>query len=40
MKTSFLNIISGMALASILALDVTQISAVAQSAQKQQGQEE
>jgi hypothetical protein len=37
MKTRFLKIISGMALATVLALTVTQVSAFAQSAQKQQG---
>jgi hypothetical protein len=40
MKTKFLNIISGTALATILALAVTQESAFAQPAQEQRGQEE
>jgi len=37
MKTRFLKIISGMTLATVLALTVTQVSAFAQSAQKQLG---
>jgi hypothetical protein len=37
MKTRYLKIISGMALGTVLALTVTQISAFPQSAQKQQG---
>jgi hypothetical protein len=37
MKIRLLKIISGMALATVLAPTVTQVSAFAQSAQKQQG---
>ena len=37
MKTRFLKIISGVAFATVLAVAITQISAFAQSAKKQQG---